>query len=89
MELAHTTGRANDKARVRGSKTVWVEAESIVPLCGPAVDTGTCHNAYDTHQLDLGAYLHEDEVRRAVEDYGGNEALAMRRLFPVRGREAA
>lgn len=31
----------------------YVRPESIVPLCGPSVDTGTCHNLQHAGALDL------------------------------------
>jgi len=81
VELAHVTGRIHDRPRTPGSKTVYVEPESVVPLCGPAVDPGTCHHAHDSHRLDLLPYLHLEEQIRAVED-AGSIGLALQRISP-------
>ena len=35
-------------------------------LCGPALDTSTCHYRFDHHQLDLYPHLTEAELRAAV-----------------------
>lgn len=75
VELAHVTGRTHDKPRTPGAKTVYVEPESVVPLCKEH------HVAYDSHRLDLLSYLHPAEQVRAVEDLGSIES-ARRRLCP-------
>lgn len=75
VELAHVTGRVYDRPRTPGAKTVYVEPESVVPLCPGH------HLAYDAHSLDLIAFLHLPEEIRAVEDLGSIES-ARRRLCP-------
>lgn len=75
MELAHVTGRAYDRPRTPGSKTVYVEPESVVPLCKEH------HMEYDAHQREILCYLETPEQVRAVEDLGSIES-ARRRLAP-------
>ena len=79
VELAHVTKRVFDKPRTPGSKTVYVEPESVVPLCGPFPEG--CHGAYDAHELDIVSYLETPEQVRAVEDYG-SLLSALVRLAP-------
>lgn len=81
IELAHVTGRIFDRPRTPGAKTVYVEPESVVPLCGPALDPASCHYAYDSHALDLLPYLELPEELRAIEDLG-SIGLALKRLSP-------
>ena len=75
VELAHVTYRRFDRPRKPGQKTVWVEPESIVPLCNHH------HRLFDDHLLDLLPYLHLEEELRAIEDMG-SIGLALKRLSP-------
>lgn len=75
VELAHVTGRIHDRPRMPGSQTVWVEPESVVPLCP------THHAAHDAHRLDLLPYLRQPEEIRAIEDLG-SIGLALKRICP-------
>jgi hypothetical protein len=79
VELAHVSKRAFDRPRRAGSKTVYVEKESIVSLCPD------CHRSYDAHELDLIAYLPIQKQLRAVEDYG-SITKALERLAPSLSR---
>lgn len=88
VDAAHVIGRTHDpKATYKGEATdnvdgsVWVTPDRIVPLCGPATDTGTCHNKHDSHDPDfqLLPYLTIEEQLQAVADAGGIE-LARNRL---------
>jgi hypothetical protein len=79
MEAAHVTGRKHDKPK-EGRKTLWVNPDSIVPLCPP------CHEDYDAHQLDLLKYTFKAEQVKAVEDLGSIE-LARQRLCPSEYRQ--
>jgi len=83
-ELAHVIGRARDKPKRPHMKTLWVNPDAVVPLCGPFPEG--CHGAYDRHELDLLPYLTRQEQARAVLDAGGLE-LARRRLAPSLYRE--
>lgn len=84
VELAHVTGRVHDRPRTRGSKTVYVEPESVVPLCGPFPEG--CHGAYDRHEIDIVSYLETPEQVRAVEDLG-SIISALGRLAPNAHRQ--
>lgn len=75
VELAHVTWRKHDRPRTPGAKTVYVEPESVVPLCPEH------HRLHDAHQLELLPALTLAEQLRAVEDEGGIE-LARKRLAP-------
>lgn len=48
----------------------YVRPESIVPLCGPSVDTGTCHNLQHEGALELIPRLSNDEAACMVADVG-------------------
>ena len=82
VELAHVTGRKYDRPRTPGAKTVYVEPESVIPLCVEH------HRAYDAHALDILSYLYLPEQIRAVEDLGSIES-ARRRLCPSEFRSEA
>jgi hypothetical protein len=71
VEAAHVIYRAHDV----GS---WVNPDSIVPLCGPATSSQTCHGLYDAHRLDLLPYLTLAEQVQAVQDAGGIESARRR-----------
>jgi hypothetical protein len=78
VELAHVTGRSHDRPRqlpTRPTKAVYVEPESVIPLCPDH------HRAYDAHEIDILQYLRAPEQIRAVEDLGSIES-ARRRLCP-------
>lgn len=76
VEAAHVIGRARDRRRPDG--IVRVDPDSVVPLCGPATSSGTCHGRYDAHELDLAPYLTAEEGARAVLDAGGLWAAVRR-----------
>lgn len=84
-ERAHVAGRRHDRlARSDNGVALShrvVDPDSIVPLCGPATDSSSCHYLYDAHRLDLLPHLTPAEEVRAVADLGGIEA-ARRRLAP-------
>lgn len=83
LERAHVIGRFRDAEIRPGLRRV--DADSIVPLCGPFGDTDRCHTRYDRHALDLLPHLTLSEQVRAVQDAGGIEA-ARRRI--IGNREA-
>lgn len=56
----------------------YVRPESIMPLCGPSTDTGTCHERQEAAELDVLPFLHMDEALCAVGDLG--LATAYRKL---------
>jgi hypothetical protein len=82
LDAAHVIGRFRDPEVRPGVRRV--DPDAIVPLCGPAVDSDTCHGRYDAHRLDLLPHLTVDEQVRAVQDAGGLEA-ARRRITGERG----
>lgn len=68
LDAAHTIGREYDH---KLSPTEYlVEPDSVVELCGPQVNTGTCHQLYDARKLDLWSKLTRDERLYAVEKIG-------------------
>lgn len=74
IELAHITKRRFDRPRNDGA-TVYVEPESILPLC-------TYHHAhYDTGQIDVLSLLSTQQQLRAIEDYG-SITKALERIAP-------
>lgn len=63
IEQAHVIARSR-VSRPHG----WViRSAEIVPLCGPRVNTGTCHNLYDDHKLDLWSVMTDEERECAVD----------------------
>lgn len=52
---------------------LWVNPDDVVPLCGPATDTRTCHGLQHAHRLDLLELLSLPEQLRAVECFGSLE----------------
>lgn len=76
LEAAHTAGREHDEV-VDGA--IWVNPADIVPLCGPATSSGTCHGKDHGHEIDLGAYLTKLEQARVVFHLGFG--LAEKRLY--------
>lgn len=86
-QRAHVIGRRADVPK-EGRSTLWVNPDSIVPLCD------SCHRTYDAHAVDLLGQLTAREAAQAVLDasriYGGNGLEAMRkRTCPLAYREAA
>ena len=59
LEAAHLLGRAFDLKLPNGKR--FVHERSVVPLCGPATTTDTCHARFDGHTLDLWPLLHDEE----------------------------
>lgn len=83
LEAAHIMGRKYDRPASPGSKTLYVNPESIVPLCGSwnGSAQASCHHRVDAHELDLLGYLTQPEQVQAVMDCGSIET-ARRRLAP-------
>lgn len=67
-------GQALDKAhceRCNGwGYVLYVNPLDVIPLCGPATSTGTCHGRQHAHQLDLLPILTAAEQVRAVQVVG-------------------
>jgi hypothetical protein len=76
VEAAHIIGREHDRDSRNGlvanrdPEAYFVRPDRIVPLCGPATDSTTCHGKYDAHRLDLLPYLTREEEAQAVADVG-------------------
>jgi hypothetical protein len=87
VEAAHIAQRKHDK-RERGATVVRVEPAGVVPLCGPATTSSTCHGQFDAGTLDLLPYLSLDEQLEAVRALGGIEA-ARRRIMGAQAWRAA
>ncbi len=93
LEAAHILGREHDEPKLKvepitgelvPSKTLHVEPDRIVPLCGPFPEG--CHGDVDYNRVNLVHYLTIDEQVQAVKDAGGI-APAWVKLAPV-GPEA-
>ena len=76
-ERAHVSGRRFDKPRP-GKRTLWVNPLDVIPLCGPATDSQSCHCRFDSGILDVLPYLTAEEQVRAVENFGSIEQARMR-----------
>lgn len=69
LEAAHLLGRTYDTLKHPNGELI-VETEATVPLCGPQVNTGTCHQLYDARKLDLWGRLTDSEREWAVRRLG-------------------
>lgn len=65
------------------TSTYYVDPVRTVPLCGPQVDTGTCHNLFDTGQLDLLPVLKLEEELAVVKSLRGIEPARIRLSRPA------
>lgn len=82
VELAHTIGKARqneERVGPRGGVCMYVPPDAVVPLCGPATTSSTCHGKLHAGTLDLLAYLTIEEQLNAVEASDGIY-LAMQKL---------
>ena len=73
LERAHVIARARDKGKP--------DALDVVMLCR------LCHNAYDSHRLDLYPHLSRAHLGRAVS-VDGSVGGALRRIMGARWRDA-
>ncbi len=105
LEAAHIIGREADRLSPLSmffrphSDRLWAEPylvvpARIIPLCGPATDTTTCHGKQHAGRLDLIPLLTLPEILQAVHDasrlYGGNGFENARlRLVPTSERAVA
>lgn len=89
FELAHVIGTEHD--RKDASICEWeghsvrlavVKPSRVITLCGPQVNTGTCHNLFDSHRLDIWDFLTQVEKDQAIADAGGI-GPAMHRCAPL------
>lgn len=76
LQAAHTVGRKYDRPRAEGLKTLWVDPDSIVPLCP------SCHGEFDAHETGILEHLTLVEQIYAVAVTGSIES-ARRRLDPL------
>ena len=76
-ERAHVSGRRFDKPRP-GKRTLRVNPDDIVPLCGPATDSASCHFRFDAGVLDLLGHLTAAEQVKCVENFGSIEQARIR-----------
>ena len=64
IQAAHISARRHDQPAKPGQKTLWVNPDSVVPLC-PAD-----HELYDSHRIDILPYLTRAEQVQVVKDLG-------------------
>lgn len=82
IQAAHTVGTTYDPAHESPQFDRYVHPDSVIPLCGPSTDTGTCHQLYDARRLDLSARLTGDEIGWAFRRIGERQAWSR-----IRGRQ--
>ena len=73
IEAAHVVAREHDASfpvRNEDWSPYDVAPDRIIPLCGPATDTTTCHGKQHAKTLDLLTHLTEPEQVQAVADAG-------------------
>ena len=71
LEAAHVLGRRFDRPKL-GQKTLWVNPDSVVPLCR------ACHSEYDAHEVSILPRLTRAEQLQALKDAGTIEAVRRR-----------
>ena len=72
LDAAHIIGREHDLRFENGER--YVHPDSVFELCGPQVNTGTCHNLYDGHQLNMWAALTGAERKWVIGRIGEGQA---------------
>lgn len=72
LQAAHVSRRSFDAPKKPGNKTLWVNPDSIIPLCP------RCHTAYDHHELSILGHLTHAEQVKALEDMNTIEAVRRR-----------
>ena len=89
IELAHVWGiEADTRAAIvtvvdgQDVRLAVILPARVIPLCGPSVDTGTCHNLQHGSRLDVWDFLTEPERFQAITDAGGL-GLALRKCAPL------
>jgi len=80
LEAAHVTGREHDVVAplawpagepwMTARRSVVVAPSRVVPLCGPATDSATCHGRAHERRLEWLEILRLDEQLQAVADLG-------------------
>jgi hypothetical protein len=71
LQAAHITRRSFDAPKP-GRKTLWVNPDSILPLCP------RCHSEYDSHEISILGKLTHPEQLKALGDMGTIEAVRRR-----------
>lgn len=88
LQTAHVIGREHDLDSRNGlvpngdSNAYFVRPDRVIPLCG------TCHTAYDRHEVEVLHVLTLDEQLQAVRDAGSVESMR-RRTAPLAYRRSA
>lgn len=77
-DCAHIAGREFDQPKTTARRTLWVDPDSVLPLCGPPTDPTTCHGKQTANRLDLLGILTPEEEARAVLDLKGLENARVR-----------
>lgn len=70
VEMAHLSARAYDPPSDKPGFDRYVRPESVIPLCGPATDTTTCHGKQHDRELDLIPHTTKEEQASVVLDMG-------------------
>lgn len=70
VELAHLSAREYAPPSDKHGMDRYVRPESVIPLCGPATTTTTCHGMQHAGVLDLVPYLSNEEAASVVLDLG-------------------
>jgi len=75
--MAHLSARAYDPLSVDPRFDRYVRPESVIPLCGPATDTTTCHGKQHAGTLDLVPHTTNREQASVVIDVGIERAYKL------------
>lgn len=84
LEAAHVIGRTHDgdpPVRDEDWSPFDVHPDRIIPLCGPATDSTTCHGKQHAGCLEMLPLLTREEQVQAVADVG-SISRAMQLLSP-------
>lgn len=89
IELAHVWGVEADTRDAivtvvdgQDVRLVTILPARVIPLCGPSVDSGTCHQLQHASRLDVWDHLTETERFQAITDAGGL-GQALRKCAPL------
>lgn len=84
LELAHVIGREHDKyppiiwdEDAEPWRPYMVAPARVIPLCGPATDSTTCHGKQHGKRLDVSPLLDREESAQAVYDAGSVYSAAI------------
>lgn len=74
LDAAHIVGRTYDPKSDKASFDRYVHPDAVFPLCGPVLESGTCHHEYDGHRLNMWLRLTDSEREWVIAAAGEGRA---------------